>query len=226
MGVNTDSFECKIAEWNQLQRTAESVTRDVINSDFSPTAVVGVARGGWIPARCVADFLEIDNLTSIKIDHYQGTKEKQNAEIQFNTRLDAIQGEKVLVVDDIVDTGKTLSEAIKDIQDSGAEKTKSCTLHSLPKSDIKPDFVGKRFEDFYWIIYPWNITEDFNEIIRNVLKDTDGKVNEDELIYRLGMYHSIQASDFEAAGYSVADLLSILDDRDEINYKNQNITLK
>lgn len=226
MGENPDSFECKIAEWNQLQRTAESVTRDVINSDFSPTAVVGVARGGWIPARCIADFLEIDNLTSIKIDHYQGTTEKQNAEIQFNTRADAIQGERVLVVDDIVDSGKTLAEAIEDIQDSNADKTKSCTLHSLPSSDIEPDFVGKRFEDFYWIIYPWNLTEDFNEIIRNVLKDTDGEVDKDELVYRLGMYHSIQESDFESAGYSVADLLGILDDRDEINYENQNITLK
>lgn len=226
MGESPESFECRVAEWNQLQKTAESITRDIIDSDFRPTAVVGVARGGWVPARCIADFLEIDNLTSIKIDHYQGTTEKQNAEIQFDTRTDAIQGEKVLVVDDIVDTGETLSEAMKDIQDSNAEKANSCTLHSLPSSDIEPDFIGKKFKDFYWIIYPWNITEDFNEIIRNVLRDTEGEVNQDELVYRLKMYHSIQESDFESVGYSVTDLLGILDHRDEISYENQNITLK
>lgn len=225
MGNTPEYFKCDIVGWNQIHRIVENATRDVVRSDFTPTAVVGIARGGWIPARCVADFLEIDNLTSVKIDHYQGTDKTDDAELQFETRSEATEGEDVLLVDDIVDTGKTLSKAIDDIESGRAREARSLTIHSLPSSEIEPGYVGKQYEEFHWVIYPWNVTEDVNQVVNNVITQKEGKVHLRELKNRLDEYHSVNENDFSKLGYTLERFLEILDERNELDYENNRVQL-
>lgn len=225
MVKNPESFDCKIVNWDEIQKTLYNSTREVIQSDFDPTAIVGIARGGWMPARCVADFLEINNLTSVKVDHYQGTEKTENAVLQFDARSVAIDDENVLVVDDIVDTGKTLSKSLESIENKGAIKARSMTIHSIPSSDINPDYIGKSYDKFYWVIYPWNITEDINEILKNVIRSEEDKINTYELRLRLDEHHSISKSDFSDLKYSLNDILNILNDRQEIEYNKDYVKL-
>lgn len=221
MAEKPEAFDCEVVGWNKIHKTVGSATDDVIESDFNPTAIVGIARGGWVPARQVADFLEQDNLTSMKIDHYQGTSKTENAEVQFKTRSDAINGEKVLLVDDIVDTGKTIVEAIEDIEQAGADEARSLTIHSLPSSNIKPDYVGKKYGSFRWVIYPWNVVEDMNELIRNVVMEE--QVSIQTLKNRLEKYHGVTDEELSKLNYTVEDFVELLDKRDELEYDDDQL---
>mgnify|MGYP002761814389 CR=1 FL=1 len=216
MAEKPEAFDCEVVGWGEVHKTVGSATDDVIESNFNPTAIVGIARGGWVPARQVADFLEKDNLTSMKIDHYQGTSKTKNAEVQFNTRPDAIDGEKVLLVDDIVDTGETVLEAIEDIEQGGAEEARSLTIHSLPSSNIQPDYIGEKYGSFRWVVYPWNVVEDMNELIKNVVMDE--QVSVETVKSRLEEYNGVTDDELSKLNYTVEEFVEILDKRDQLEY--------
>lgn len=197
MGKNNPrSFDCSVVSWNEIHKLTHEIVERIKEDNFEPSAVVGVARGGWPPARNVADLLRIDNLTSMKIDHYQGTSKTEDADIVFSVRDEAIRGEKVLVVDDIVDTGESLKRAREDVAKRDVEEVRTSTVHELPSSDVSPDYVGDSLDDFVWVIYPWNVAEDLEELIENVADD-GGWTNIEEVDERLMRYHNVNVQMFE-----------------------------
>ena len=73
---------------------------------------------------------------------------------------------KILVVDDLTDTGRTLDYTIKYLQDypqlkGKISEIKTCVLFQKPKSTFKPDFVGRVLKENTWLVLP---TEPFEEI--------------------------------------------------------------
>lgn len=193
---NPRSFDCSVVSWDEVHKLTHDIVDKIKKTDFEPSAVVGVSRGGWTPARNTADLLRIDNLTSMKIDHYQGTSKTEDADIVFNVREEAIANERVLVVDDIVDTGKSLKRAREDVERRNVEQVRTSTVHELPSSDVTPDYVGNSLDEFVWVIYPWNVAEDLEELIENVVDD-EGWSTTQQIDRQLMKYHNINIEMFE-----------------------------
>ncbi|MFB6186930.1 MAG: phosphoribosyltransferase, partial [Halobacteriaceae archaeon] len=65
-----DEFKCTITNWDYIYDLCRDVSHQVKTDQFDPDVIVALARGGWFAGRCLCDFLGMDDLTSLKMEHY------------------------------------------------------------------------------------------------------------------------------------------------------------
>lgn len=140
-----------VPDWSDIYEMCIKLA-DKIKGKFSPDVIVGIARGGWIPARILSDLLENPNVASVRVEFYVDVgKTAKTPRITQGVSV-PLEGKKVLVVDDVADTGKSLKAVLEYLTGLGAKEVKAATLHYKPKSIIKPDFYVEETEA--WIVYP------------------------------------------------------------------------
>lgn len=116
--------------------------------------IVGVARGGWVPARILSDLLGVRRMVSLQLSTYTGT-EKGDVQLLDAFLLSENIG-RVLLVDDVSDTGSSLVYAKELLQKQGI-KCKSSTVYVKPWTKLWPDYYFKVVSE--WVVFPWEIVE-------------------------------------------------------------------
>jgi hypoxanthine phosphoribosyltransferase len=137
-------------------------------SRFEPEIIVAIGRGGYVPARVVCDYLLFRDLTTIKIEHWgvAATIDDQ-AHIRFGLSTD-ISNMRVLLLDDITDTGDTLLEALDYIRNCQPSEVRTAVLQHKTCSTFVPDYYAHRIVKWRWVIYPWAIFEDLSGFIKRI----------------------------------------------------------
>ncbi|MEM2896533.1 MAG: phosphoribosyltransferase [Candidatus Bathyarchaeia archaeon] len=168
-------------DWEDIYEMCIELTEKIKRSGFSPDVIVGVARGGWIPARLISDFLNNPNVASIRIQFYEEVGKTGLKPVITQPVSTSIKGKKVLAVDDVADTGESLKTLYSHLKEKGAAEIKIATLHVKPKSAFQPDFYMK--ETSAWIIYPHERFEFIKEFVKK-FKNEGRRMDElkDELI--------------------------------------------
>jgi hypothetical protein len=196
-----DDFTCTITNWEYIYGLCRDVADDVRAAEFDPDVIVALARGGWFAGRCCCDFLGLDDLTSLKMEHYVGTATKaSDPEVRYPMPEGSVEGKDVLIVDDIADTGESLRHAHEYVTGRDPDEVRTATLQLLSTSEFDPDFVGERLDEWAWIVYPWNFIEDMIDLIEGVMERA-----EDETFERadvrgyLADYHDVQRIEMEIA---------------------------
>src|SRR5216684_5757318 len=94
--------------WDDVYGMLVDLASEIRLSGFNPEVIVGVSRGGWPPARVMSDLLENPNLANMKVEFYKniGVTTKRPKITQPATI--EVVGKRVLVVDDVSDTGHSL----------------------------------------------------------------------------------------------------------------------
>ena len=141
--------------WEGYGEASRSLSRDILAAGFVPEVVVALARGGLLPAGAIAYGLGIKNCGAINVEFYTGIGTVLDAPEVLPPALDLsyLEGRKVLLVDDVADSGRTLDLAVKLLVDRGAE-VRSVTIYTKPPTIIEPDFSWKRTDR--WINFPWS----------------------------------------------------------------------
>ena len=166
------------ATWGDIERLCEVVAQQIKRSGFRPQVIVAVSRGGLPPARIISDILDVDDVASITIRYYKSVgKTKEEPEITCPLNAD-VAGKKVLIVDDVADTGHSLRVAKEHVLARGASEVRVATLHYKPWSVLKPDYYAE--ETDAWIIYAWEKWE----TVRDLASDMRSKGKDDEEIVR------------------------------------------
>ncbi|GGJ00625.1 phosphoribosyltransferase [Halobellus salinus] len=201
MGELPDEFDCTITNWEYIYGLCRDVSDQVKAVDFEPDVVVALARGGWFAGRCICDFLGLDDLTSLKMEHYVGTAEKTGEpEIRYPMPEGSVAGKDVLVIDDIADTGGSIERAYEYVTDRDAGEVRTATLQLLGTSEFDPDFVGERLEEWTWIVYPWNFVEDMVDLVSGVMATADAETFDAQSIrHHLAAFHGIDRIEMEIA---------------------------
>ena len=136
--------------WDQLHRDARALAWRLDGSDWR--AVVAVTRGGLAPAMIVARELDIRTIDTISIKSYH---HQTQGGPEVLKRPDAGlmgDGEGILVVDDLVDSGRTL-ELIRDMY----PKAHLATVYAKPKGKpMVQSYVTEVSQDT-WIFFPWDM---------------------------------------------------------------------
>ncbi|MEM1520471.1 MAG: phosphoribosyltransferase [Candidatus Korarchaeum sp.] len=142
---------------------AERIARKIVESGYKPDVIIAILRGGVILARLLSDLLSIRDMKIMRVIHYDALESKKIAEIvePINCRLD---GMKVLLVDDVADTGESLIVARDHILERGAAEVRIATMHYKPWSKIKPDYYSEETEA--WVVYFWEYAETVNYFIK------------------------------------------------------------
>ena len=155
--------------WDDIQLRAEEVAERIKASGYSPDVVVAVSRGGFDHARILCDQLEVRRLASVQIEFYAGVNETNEVpRIVYPLNAD-VSGLKVLVVDDVSDTGESWRAAKEHVEGLGASQVRVATLHVKPWTTFKPDYHAA--ETDAWIVYPWEPIEFMTSTAARLEKD-------------------------------------------------------
>jgi uncharacterized protein len=154
----------EVPTWNQIYDMLFSQAQKIQNQPYKPDILVAIARGGLIPACILTDLLEIPALDFIQIEFYSGINQTKLEPTLRQTLTTDIVGKKVLLVDDIADTGESLKLAKTHLQQKGAGQIKTATLYYKPMSITIPDFYEKQTTS--WVVFPWETKETLRRIIQ------------------------------------------------------------
>jgi hypothetical protein len=136
--------------------------RKICQSNFKPDVIVGVCRGGWVPARFLSDLLCNSNLANIKVECYRNIEETAKApELMQNISAD-VRDKAVLVVDEVADSGRTLRIVVAHLKAKAAREVQTATLYYKSHSIFKPDYYER--ETGCWVIFPWEVKETLGAI--------------------------------------------------------------
>ena len=166
-------MKCKIVSFEDVHEKMRDVAEQVKASKYEVTTIVGLARGGWIPARLMCDFLGITDLVSLKVEHWLETgKTKDEATIKYPIQS-SMRGKKLLVVDDITDTGKSLITSKAHLEKLDPEEIRVGVMQYITSSECKPEYYAEEVTDWYWFIYPWNWIEDTSTLTVRLMSDEE-----------------------------------------------------
>lgn len=166
-------MRCELITWPQIQRLCQQLAGKIRDAGFRPDLVIAVGRGGYVPARLLCDYLDIMALTSIKIEHYLAGSDKQpEAVIRYPLRTD-IQNQRVLLVDDVNDSGDTLRVAIRHLQTFSPAEIRTAVMHQKSSTHFDVDFYAARIIKWRWLIYPWAVVEDISGFLRRMSPPPD-----------------------------------------------------
>ena len=158
-----DELKFLYLTWDDVQAAAEKTADKIKKDGFIPDIMIAISRGGFDPARIISDQLGIRKLASLQVIYYSSVNEKMK-EPQVLFPLNAqIKGLKVLVVDDVSDSGHSLMAVKKYTEDKGAAIVKVATLHHKPWSEFKPDYYADMVDK--WILYPWEPNESIQDLV-------------------------------------------------------------
>lgn len=131
-------------------------------SGFAPDLIVAIGRGGFVPGRLLADLLGLMDLAGIRIEHYHGARKGAVARMRQPLSLN-IDGRRILLVDDVSDTGETFEVALEHLRENGAARQIfTAAIHHKISSRIEPDFYAHKIVKWRWIVYPWAVLEDLS----------------------------------------------------------------
>jgi len=196
-----DEFNCTITNWEYIYGLCRDVSDDIKESQFEPDVIVALARGGWFAGRCICDFVGLDDLTSLKMEHYVGTAQKSGEpEIRYPMPEGSVEGKDVLIIDDIADTGGSIERAYEYVTSRDAGEVRTATLQLLQTSEFEPDFVAERLEEWAWVVYPWNFIEDMIDLVEGVMGKADEETfSKDDVRHLLSVYHDVDRMEMEIA---------------------------
>ena len=196
-----DDFNCTITNWDYIYDLCREVSEEVKRAEFEPEVVVALARGGWFAGRCLCDFLGLDDLASLKMEHYVGTAEKSGEPtVRYPMPEGSVEGKDVLIIDDIADTGGSIKRAEEYVGEREPGEVRTATLQLLQTSEFEPDFIGERMEGWTWVVYPWNFIEDMVDLVSGVMeRDDDEPYTQEEIRHLLSEYHDVDRIGMEIA---------------------------
>src|ERR671924_1689197 len=141
--------------WEDLGAAVEDLARQIQGERFSPDAVLALARGGLPLAGALAYALGVKNMATLNIEFYTGVDARLDEPLLLPPLpdLSLLRTERLLVVDDVADTGRTLALA-RDFCAEHVADVRTAVLYEKPQSVVRSDFVWRRTER--WINCPWS----------------------------------------------------------------------
>jgi hypoxanthine phosphoribosyltransferase len=187
---------CYVLDWDDIYSYAFQTAKKIKESQWKPDAIVGIARGGWVHARIQCDLLGVKNLFSVKVDHWGVTATKDGKAKLTCPLVGDVKGKHVLVVDDITDTGESLTTAVNHVRDEGnPSEVRTAALLHIVGSKFTPDYYGLEIS-WAWEIWPWNFYEDISALITKIFEgEKISEMSTLELKKHLREYNNIVLSD-------------------------------
>ena len=172
--------------WNEAYELTLELCAKLKEDGFEPSLIVGISRGGLVPSRIASDFFGRDiHLTIVKVEFYSDiAKTRGEPVVREGFRVD-VEGERVLLVDDVADTGKSLALVHSLLKERGAKEVKILTLYKKPWTIIDPNYYAKETEA--WIIFPWEVLETLDLLYEKMKAEGKEKKEIEKVLLNTGV---------------------------------------
>ena len=148
--------------WDQFHRDARALAWRISGSDSKWRGIVCITRGGLVPAAIVARELNIRLIETVCVASYHdyANQGKMTVLKEISDELLASEGENVLIVDDLTDTGRT-AEVVRAM----LPKAHFATVYAKPKGRPQVDTFITEVSQDTWIYFPWDMGFAYQEPI-------------------------------------------------------------
>lgn len=149
------SEQREVLEWAGVGPATRELAETINADGFQPDLILAIARGGLIIAASLGYALGVKNTWTLNVEFYTGVDQRLELPIILPPVPEFVDLEeaKVLVADDVADTGATLS-LVKEFCGPRVGQIRIATLYEKPRSVVKCDYVWRRTDQ--WIVFPWS----------------------------------------------------------------------
>ncbi len=173
VGIENKRFTCHLVKHEEVYELSYLLAGKIMQAGYAADVVVAIARGGFPPARYICDFIDLSELASIRLKHYQSAAREQEKIDLKNPVNTEVRNRNVLIVDDVNDTGGTLETAVGYLNGLQPKNLKVGVLHEKKDSVFQADFVADYVKEWRWITYPWAMVEDIGSFLKKRGKPVD-----------------------------------------------------
>lgn len=147
--------EREILDWATYGDAARDLAVQVAESGFEPDIILAIARGGLFIAGSLGYALSVKNLYVMNLEYYTGVDQRLEVPVMLPPYLDVVDltDARILVADDVADTGHTL-KAVHEFCQGVVAESRTAVLFEKPQSVVRCDYVWKRTDN--WINFPWS----------------------------------------------------------------------
>ena len=149
------SSEREVMSWEQLGIGSRELAEAIYADDWVPDLILGISRGGLLVAGALAYALGVKNTATISVEFYTGIDERLELPMLLPPVPDLVDlsAARVLIADDVADTGATL-ELVHDFCAGRVAETRIAVLYEKSRTTINCEYVWRRTDD--WITFPWS----------------------------------------------------------------------
>lgn len=151
--------------WELFGQAERELAAQIVASGWMPDLIIAIARGGLIPAGALGYAIGIKAMGAMNVEFYTGVGQTLEEPVILPPLMDAseLPGKKVLVVDDVADSGKTLRMVMELLAHEGLDlggqtvhvEARSAVIYRKPRSVFTPDYCWRETDK--WINFPWSV---------------------------------------------------------------------
>jgi hypoxanthine phosphoribosyltransferase len=141
--------------WADFGRAGRELAVRIDADGFRPDIILAIARGGLFPAGALGYALDVKNLHVINVEFYTGVDQRLAMPVVLPPVPKPIDlsGSRVLIADDVADTGATL-RLVKDFCADHVAEVRCAVIYEKSRSVVKCEYVWRRTD--LWIDFPWS----------------------------------------------------------------------
>jgi hypoxanthine phosphoribosyltransferase len=141
--------------WAELGTGARDVAAQIVADGFEPDLILGIARGGLLISGALSYALDVKNAFTMNVEFYTGVDERLPVPMLLPPVPDLVDlhDARVLIADDVADTGQTL-KLVKDFLAGRIGEVRVAVLYEKPRSIVNCEYVWRRTDR--WIDFPWS----------------------------------------------------------------------
>jgi len=141
--------------WDDLGTGSRELARQVVASGYEPDLILGIARGGLLTSGGLSYALDVKNAFTMNVEFYTGVDERLDVPMLLPPVPDLVDlhDQRVLIADDVADTGQTLM-LVKGFLAGKVAETRIAVLYEKPRSVVQCEYVWRRTDR--WIDFPWS----------------------------------------------------------------------
>src|SRR5213082_3500434 len=143
----------EVMSWRDLGDGAQELAELVYSDGYRPDMVLGIARGGLLVAGAIGYALGVKNTFTMNVEFYTGIDERLDMPMILPPVPDLVDfaETKVLIADDVADTGATL-KLVQEFCEGKVAEVRSAVLYEKSRSVVASDYVWRRTDR--WIVFP------------------------------------------------------------------------
>lgn len=151
-------IEREIMTWDDLGAGSRALAEQVHADGWQPDIVLAIARGGLLVAAAVGYALGVKNTFAMNVEFYTGIDERLEMPMLLPPVPDLVEfaETRVLIADDVADTGATLA-LVKEFCEGKVAEVRCAVLYEKPRTTVECEYVWRRTDR--WITFPWSALE-------------------------------------------------------------------
>ncbi|WP_410647721.1 phosphoribosyltransferase [Amycolatopsis sp. cmx-4-54] len=142
--------------WELFGTASRELAQAVADDGFEPDLILSIARGGLFVAGALGYALDVKNLHVMNVEFYTGVDQRLDLPVMLPPVPNVVDltKKKVLVADDVADTGATL-KLVRDFCADHVAEVRCAVVYEKPRACVKCEYVWKHTDR--WINFPWSV---------------------------------------------------------------------